>query len=315
MTDKHVTVRALSPDDLDGIVALDQQFSGTPRQDFFSKRLKAAEQQPTTFISLTAQVDGHLAGFVSCQLLEGEYGTTEPVAVLDAIGVDREYQRRGVGQRLFEQLKQQVRTLGGSALHSVVPWNQPDLLRFFSDAGFELSDRQVLELPTDSLSECGSDSSDLSRDRVTLRSLKTEDLDDIVTIDRRITEQNRRVYLTRALAQALNESGIRVSLVAEADDPIKDNLAGLSGFIMARVECGEFGQTASEAVIDTIGVDPAFRDQQIGQALVSQLVTNLKGLRVDSVRTEVPWNNRNLSGFLHQCGFRPAQRLALTCRL
>ncbi len=313
MTDKQVKIRALSPADLEKVVTLDQQFSGSPRRDFFAKRLKAQQDSPTTFISLTAEIDGAIAGFVSCQMLEGEFGSTCPIAVLDAIGVDREFQRRGVGHQLFEQLIGEVGNRGGRELQSVVKWDQPDLLRFFSDAGFKLAGRQVLELATDAMTEAEFDGADLSRDRVPMRSLMKEDLDQIVRIDRHITETDRRPYYQRTITQALEESGIRVSLVAEKDDPVKDNLAIIRGFIMARVDYGEFGQTGSEAVIDTIGVDPAARDQQIGQALVSQLITNLKGLRVESVRTEVPWDNFSLMGFLQQCGFRPAQRLALTC--
>lgn len=313
MTDNHVSVRALSPDDLKAVVALDQQFSGASRLDFFSKRLKAQQDNPSTFISLTAKVEGRVAGFVSCYMLEGEFGGTRPIAVLDAIGVDREYQRRGVGQQLFKQLIDQVRQLDGSELQSVVEWDQPDLLRFFSDAGFKLADRNVLELTTDAMTESEFDGADLSRDRVPMRSLVAEDLDTIVRIDRHITQQDRTAYYQRTVNQALNESGIRVSLVAEKDDPVKDKLATIRGFIMARVDNGGFGQTSSEAVIDTIGVDPSAQDQDIGQALVSQLVTNLRALHVESVRTEVPWDNFNLNGFLQQCGFRPAQRLALTC--
>ncbi|OMH35353.1 hypothetical protein BGP75_10685 [Motiliproteus sp. MSK22-1] len=186
------------------------------------------------------------------------------------------------------------------------------MLRFFSDAGFQLADRYVLELSTDAINEGEFDGTDLSRDRIPMRSLTADDLNQIIRIDRHITETDRSAYYQRTVNQALNESGIRISLVAEKDDPIGDNLAAIRGFIMARVDYGEFGQTGSEAVIDTIGVDPAAQDQNIGQALVSQLVTNLKGLRVESVRTEVPWDNFNLNGFLQQCGFRPAQRLALT---
>jgi ribosomal protein S18 acetylase RimI-like enzyme len=313
MTDNLVSVRALGPNDLKAVVTLDQQFSGASRLDFFSKRLKAQQDNPTTFISLTAEVEGQVAGFVSCYMLEGEFGGTQPIAVLDAIGVDREYQRRGVGQQLFKQLIDVVRKLGGRELQSVVEWDQPDLLRFFSDAGFKLADRQVLELATDAMNEGEFDGADLSRDRVPMRILTAGDQESIVRIDRHITGTDRTAYYQRTVAQALNESGIRVSLVAEKDDPVKDKLADIRGFIMARVDNGGFGQTSSEAVIDTIGVDPAYRDQNIGQALVSQLITNLKGLHVESVRTEVPWDNFNLSGFLQQCGFRPAQRLALTC--
>ncbi|GGK66711.1 GNAT family N-acetyltransferase [Amphritea balenae] len=313
MTENNVKVRALSPDDLEAVVALDQQFSGAPRQDFFSKRLKAQQQNPNTFISLSAEFEGNIAGFVSCQMLEGEFGGTAPIAVLDAIGVDREYQRRGVGNTLFTRLIDEVRQLGGSELQSVVKWDQPDLLRFFSDAGFELANRNVLELATDAMTESEAEEIDLSRDRIPMRSLTEQDLNSIIRIDRHITDSDRTAYYQRTVSQALNESGIRVSLVAEKDDPVKDKLADIRGFIMARVDNGGFGLTCSEAVIDTIGVDPSARDNNIGQALVSQLVTNLKALHVESIRTEVPWDNFNLNGFLQQCGFRPAQRLALTC--
>ncbi|WP_207063220.1 GNAT family N-acetyltransferase [Motiliproteus sp. SC1-56] len=315
MSDTLVKVRALSPEDLGAIVALDQQFSGAPRSDFFSKRLRAQAAHPETFVSLTATIEGRVAGFVSCQLLEGEFGATEPVAVLDAIGVDREYQRRGVGQRLFARLIEEVRTRGGRQLHSVVTWDQPALLQFFADAGFKLADRLVLELPTDGLAEGSGEGVDLSRDRTPMRSLETEDLESVVSIDRHSTGRDRSAYFQRMFTQALEETGIRVSLVADKDDAVKDNLARIRGFVMARVDFGEFGQAGSEAVIDTLGVDPAFRDQEIGRALISQLVTNLKGLRVESVRTEVPWDNFALNTFLCKCGFRPAQRLALSCRL
>ncbi|MEH6825083.1 MAG: GNAT family N-acetyltransferase [Motiliproteus sp.] len=315
MTDNNVKVRALSPDDQPAVVALDQQFSGSPRQDFFSKRINAERQNPETFISLSAEIDGQLAGFVCCQILEGEFGGTAPIAVLDAIGVDREYQRQGVGQQLFKTLIESVRERGGRELHSVVKWDQPDLLRFFSDAGFKLADRQVLELSTNALTESNADGVDLSRDRVPTRTLAAGDLDAVIRIDRHITATDRSAYYQRTVTQVLEESGIRISLVAEKEDPVKDKLASIRGFIMARVDNGEFGQASSEAVIDTIGVDPSAKDQKIGQALVSQLVTNLKALHVESVRTEVPWDNFNLNGFLQQCGFRPAQRLALTCTI
>ncbi len=313
MTDNQVSVRALSPDDLTAVVTLDQQFSGVSRLDFFSKRLQAQQQDPATFISLSAEIDGKVAGFVLCHMLKGEFGGTQPIAVLDAIGVDRELQRRGVGHQLFDALIEQVRQQGGRELQSVVEWNQPELLRFFSDAGFKLASRQVLELSTHAMNESEFDGADLSRDRVPMRSLVATDLDAIVRIDRHITDTDRTAYYQRIVNQALNESGIRVSLVAEKEDPVKDKLASIRGFIMARVDNGGFGLTSSEAVIDTLGVDPSARELHIGQALVSQLLTNLKGLHVESVRTEVPWDNFNLNSFLQRCGFRPAQRLALTC--
>jgi ribosomal protein S18 acetylase RimI-like enzyme len=142
----------------------------------------------------------------------------------------------------------------------------------------------------------------LARDKMPVRSLQEGDLRALVAIDRRITGRDRAAYFHRKLTEALTDSGVRVSLVAELD--------GVAvGFIMARVDFGEFGQVETTAVIDTIGVDPDYRKRGVGRALVSQLLVNLGTLRVEKVRTEVGWQDRDLLGYLDHSGFRPSQQL------
>jgi ribosomal protein S18 acetylase RimI-like enzyme len=142
----------------------------------------------------------------------------------------------------------------------------------------------------------------LARDRIPIRALRESDLRALIAIDRRITGHERSAYFARKLEEALHETGVRVSLVAEQD--------GLpAGFIMARVDFGEFGHMQPTAVIDTIGVDPDYRDRGIGRALLSQLLINLATLRVERIRTEIDWRDRDLLAFLDRCGFRPAQQL------
>ena len=144
----------------------------------------------------------------------------------------------------------------------------------------------------------------LARDRIPVRAMRESDLRKLVEIDARITGRNRADYFDRKLEEALYESDVRVSLVAERDgEPV--------GFIMARVDFGEFGRVEPTAVLDTIGVDPDFRNQGIGRALLSQLFMNLMTLRVEGVRTEIGWADQPLVTFLERCGFRPSQRLCL----
>jgi predicted N-acetyltransferase YhbS len=146
------------------------------------------------------------------------------------------------------------------------------------------------------------DFSPLARDRIPVRLMTDGDLHALVAIDRRITGRDRTEYFQRKLADALTESDVRVSLVAELDDVHV-------GFIMARVDLGEFGRVETAAVIDTIGVDPNYQSQGVGRALLSQLLTNLGALRVETVRTEVDWQDHGLLAYLGHNGFRPSQQL------
>jgi ribosomal protein S18 acetylase RimI-like enzyme len=144
----------------------------------------------------------------------------------------------------------------------------------------------------------------LSRDKVPIRSMTAHDLDALVAIDKRITGHDRRDYFERRLEETLDESAVRVSLVADVNEtPV--------GFIMARVDFGEFGQTEPEAVIDTIGVEPVYTHMDIGTALMSQLLSNLSALHVERVRTEAFWTQYGLMAFLERRGFTPSRRLAL----
>jgi ribosomal protein S18 acetylase RimI-like enzyme len=127
----------------------------------------------------------------------------------------------------------------------------------------------------------------LARDLIPVRSMVEGDLRALIAIDRRITGRD------------LRQSDVRISLVAELDGrPV--------GFIMARVDLGEFGRTDSAAIMDTIGVDPDYGNRGVGRALLTQLLVNLMTLRVDKVLTEVDWSARELLGFLDRCGFHPS---------
>jgi GNAT superfamily N-acetyltransferase len=142
----------------------------------------------------------------------------------------------------------------------------------------------------------------LARDRIPVRSMTAGDLHALVGIDRRITGRDRADYFHRKLADTLAESDVVVSLVAELDSvPV--------GFIMARVDLGEFGHVETTAVIDTIGVDPDYQNRGVGRALISQLLTNLGTLRVEKVRTEVGWQDHDLLAYLDHSGFCPSQQL------
>jgi ribosomal protein S18 acetylase RimI-like enzyme len=139
---------------------------------------------------------------------------------------------------------------------------------------------------------------------VVVRNLRPSDLDAVIALDAKNVGRRREDYFRVKLQQNLVETGIKVSLAAEADGVF-------AGFLLARVYYGEFGQTEPVAVLDTIDVHPAFRGKGVGAALLAQLRTNLSGLGVPSLRTEVGWDELPLIGFFQHEGFRPAARLCL----
>lgn len=302
MTDIHI----IGAESLDTVVELDTATNGSKRHGFFAKRFEAQEKNPQVFISLGATDSNKMLGFVSCQILKGEFGSDELIAVLDAMSVKPESQGTGIGHELMAHLIAEISNRGGRELQTQAGWTQPEVLDFFSSTGFKLAPRLILERSTSDYDDpAQNELEDLSRNKVLVRSLALDDIDRVVRIDAKTTGHERRSFFQRKFQEVLYESGIRVSLIAEIDGIVV-------GFMMARVDFGEFGRTASEAVIDTLGVAKEFRSQQVGHALMAQLLANLACLQVESVRSEVRWNNLNLLGFLDSCGFEPSQRLALS---
>lgn len=145
-------------------------------------------------------------------------------------------------------------------------------------------------------------------DHILVRELKLADLERVVRIDAQATGRSRREYYSKKLGEAVTESGIRISLAAEVT-------GDLAGFILGRLYYGEFGLPEPTAIIDSIGVDPAWRGKRIGAALLAQLEMNLRGLGIESIQTQVAWNHFDLVRFLAASGFEPAPVLTLQKKL
>lgn len=145
---------------------------------------------------------------------------------------------------------------------------------------------------------------DRSNDSLTVRTLRADDLTRLVAIDRALTGRPRQTWFEGKLRQAINEAGVKISLGAEID-------GCLVGAVLGAVHYGEFGLPEPVAILDTILVDPAFSRRGIAAAIFHQLVKNLKGLRVECLRTEVGADEVSLTGFLKKQGFKQAPRVVL----
>ncbi len=141
-------------------------------------------------------------------------------------------------------------------------------------------------------------------DRIVIRRLRPTDLEAVVSIDAKSIGRRRDEYFKLKLEMAMNETGLEVSLAAEIDDMFV-------GFQIARVFYGEFGIAEPAAVLEVLGVHPDFRGTGVGHALVSQLSSNLLGLGVRKISTEVGWEDQDMMAFFQHEGFEPAPRLCL----
>jgi ribosomal protein S18 acetylase RimI-like enzyme len=324
-------MRALRPEDLARVLGIDAAASGRPRRGFFEQRLALALRAPQDCLFTGFDDAGELQGFVLGRLSEGDFGNDSRIVVLDAIGVDPRRRRRGIGRALLDNVVTLARHKGASAVHSQAEWRNHRLLEFFDAAGFTLAPRFVLQLDVgdaaarerapepdgQSFAEAGErdystartdDFTRLGRDRVPCRSLEREDLEALVRIDRAVLGYDRRAYHQRRLAEIFDTAGLRASLVAEVDGAI-------TGYVMARVDFGEFGRMEPIGVLDTLGVDPAVARRGVGSALLSQLLSNVAALRIDALRTEVGSTRHALLSFLQHNGFRPSQQLVFTLAL
>lgn len=141
-------------------------------------------------------------------------------------------------------------------------------------------------------------------DAVVVRRLRPADLEPVIALDAKIMGRRREEFYKLKLKAALAETGIEVSLAAELD-------GGFVGFLLAKVYYGEFGMMERVAVLDAMGVHPNFKGRGIGAALIDQLRTNLLGLGIKKLQTEVSWQNLEMLSFFNHEGFEPAARLCL----
>lgn len=144
----------------------------------------------------------------------------------------------------------------------------------------------------------------VARDQVMVRRAVMSDLDAMVAIDALATGRKRDRFLRQKLTQALQDTGIAMSLAAELD-------GHLVGFLLARVYYGEFGVMEPSAVMDVLGVHPDYRGRHVAAALVDQLRTNLLGLGIATLQTEVRWDSPDLLSFFQHEGFTIAPRICL----
>jgi predicted N-acetyltransferase YhbS len=146
MNKSTINVRLMKSNDFAAIVRIDEKVLKSSRPDYyrlkFEELVQSTDRLPT---SLVAEEDGTVVGFVMGAVYIGEYGISK-VGTLDTIGVDPDYQHKGIGQLLVNEFLDHLKALGVGKIHTLVDSSDSKMMHFFTANQFGPSTTVNLEL-------------------------------------------------------------------------------------------------------------------------------------------------------------------------
>jgi len=142
-------IRPLTVGDLDAIVEIDRKVLGKPRPEYWRKKIELPNpRHPLS--CLGAELDGKVIGFIVGEVSGWEFGVPDTIGWISTIGVDPDYQKKGVARRLSQEYIKNLKAIGVSIVYTLVNWNDWDLLKFFRAMGFTRGGDMInLELKID----------------------------------------------------------------------------------------------------------------------------------------------------------------------
>jgi len=102
-------------------------------------------QQDDPLLNLGAEIDGKLVGFVFAEIRLWEFGRGEKTGWIKVLGVDPEYQGRGIGSKLGETLLGHFKRKNINKVRTLVDWYGGDLISYFKSLGFNILNMIPLE--------------------------------------------------------------------------------------------------------------------------------------------------------------------------
>jgi GNAT superfamily N-acetyltransferase len=157
---ENVKIGSLSENDLNAVVRIDEKILGRERRDFWKRKIAYSDIYPRP--AMVAEVDGKVVGFILGYVSGWEFGVPDSVGWIDTLGVDPDYQRKGIGRLLFNALievfknsgkekmpeakgEEKTKIEGVNVVYTLVSWDRMDLLQFYHSMGFKKGDVLNLE--------------------------------------------------------------------------------------------------------------------------------------------------------------------------
>jgi len=130
----RVNIRPMTTADLGAIVEIDRKVIGQLRPDYWKQIITQNRVYPLS--SLVAEFEGKVIGFVVGEVSGWEFGVPDTTGWLTIIGVDPDYQHKGVAKKLSQEFVKNLKVIGVKVIYTLANWNDWDLLKFFRDMGF-----------------------------------------------------------------------------------------------------------------------------------------------------------------------------------
>ncbi len=129
-----VSVRQITEEDIESVLAIDRAITGSNRAMTYTT-IPGSFVEADLEISVVAEAGGQVIGFALGRITESPYGFAD-IALLQLIGIDSEYQRRGIGTMLVQGFVERCRQKGVKSVHSFVSSHDWWLLSFLRSLGF-----------------------------------------------------------------------------------------------------------------------------------------------------------------------------------
>lgn len=147
-----ITLRTLTLDDLDEVVAVANRIQGiadeaTARENL--RRELRSQLSETTEFSVGAEAESGIIGYIVGERRSWEFGSPEEVGWIRILGIHPDYQDMGIGRRLSDEIFRRFERAGVHRVRTIVGWDESDLLPFFHSLGFDMNQSTVLERSID----------------------------------------------------------------------------------------------------------------------------------------------------------------------
>ena len=132
MNKSAIKIRIMKADDFAAVTRIDEKVLKVSRPEYYKLRfeelVQSTDRLPTSLVA--EEEGGTVVGFVMGELFIGEYGISQE-ATLDTIGIDPDYQHKGIGKQLIIEFMDHLKALGARKISTLVDSNDSIMMHFF----------------------------------------------------------------------------------------------------------------------------------------------------------------------------------------